>query len=190
MKNTFRGKTFKIAFCGVIAALGTVFMLLTSVIPIGTYAIPIFAGALLISAVIEFGVRWALGVYLVISILSALLAGDKEAVVFFIALFGYYPVLKNVFESKIKSKPAVILLKLLVFNISAVASFFFTTLVLKIPAEEYTVFGVYVPYVFLILGNIIFLLYDRALTVFVIFYVKVIAPKLFPGAKRNNFPPK
>ena len=117
------------------------------------------------------------------SILSSFLAGDKEAVVFFIALFGYYPILKNIFESKIKNKVLVWVLKFAVFNAAAVAAFFFTTFVLGIPAEEYTVFGVYMPYLFLILGNVLFLFYDKSLTVLVMFYVKVISPKIFRNGK-------
>lgn len=142
-----------------------------------------FAGALLISIVIEYDFKWALGVYVVVSVLSVFLAGDKEAVLFFVALFGYYPILKNIFEVKIKNKALIILLKLVVFNIAAVASFFFASFILKISAEEYTVFGVYVPYLFLILGNVIFLFYDRVLTIFVVFYAKVISPKLFGNNK-------
>ena len=183
MKTTTNKKTFKIAFCALIAALAVVLMIITTFIPFGTYALPIFAGALLVAVVIEFNCKWAFGIYLVVSILSAFLVGDKEAVVFFIALFGYYPIVKNVFESKIKNKVVVLVLKLILFNIAAVASFFFTSFVLGIPAEEYTVFGFYVPYLFLILGNVIFLFYDKALSILVVYYVSVISPKLFGNRK-------
>lgn len=183
MKNPVKKRTFTLAYCSVIAALAVVLMMLTSLIPVGTYALPMFSGALLVAVVVEFNCKWAFGVYLVASVLSVFLAGDKEAVVLFIALFGYYPIVKNIFERKIKSKPLVIVLKLALFNLAAVAAFLFTSFLLKVSAEEYTVFGFYVPYIFLILGNIIFLFYDRALTIFVIFYVKVISPKLFKNGK-------
>ena len=167
MKSTTNKKTFRIAFCALIAALAVVLMIITTFVPFGTYALPIFAGALLIAVVI----------------LSAFLVGDKEAVVFFIALFGYYPIVKNVFESKVKNKVIVLVLKLILFNIAAVAAFFFTSFVLSISPEEYTIFGFYVPYMFLILGNIVFLLYDKALSVLVVYYVKVLSPKLFRNRK-------
>lgn len=111
------------------------------------------------------------------------LQGIKRQLYFFIALFGYYPILKNIFESKIKNKVLVWVLKFAVFNAAAVAAFFFTTFVLGIPAEEYTVFGIYMPYLFLILGNVLFLFYDKSLTVLVMFYVKVISPKIFRNGK-------
>lgn len=179
MKNSYNKRTFKLAFSAVIAALSVALMMLTSFIPVGTFALPCVAGALVLPVVIEFDKKWALGIYLVSSILSAILAGDKEAVVFFIALFGYYPVIKNIFESKIKNKLAVVLLKLLVFNAAAVAAFFFASLVLKVSADEYTVFGVYVPNLFLLAGNLFFFLYDKALSVFVVFYVRKLRAKLF-----------
>ena len=182
-KSPVNKKTFKIAYCAIIAAISTVLMIITSFIPIGTYALPIFAGALLVSIVVEYDCKWAFGTYAVVSILSAFLAGDKEAVVFFIALFGYYPVLKNIFERRISNKVLQWVLKLAVFNAAAVAAFFFTSFVLGISSEEYTVFGVYVPYLFLILGNIIFLFYDKALSIIVVFYVRVISPKLFGNGK-------
>ena len=182
-KSPVNKKTFKIAYCAIIAAISTVLMIITSFIPIGTYALPIFAGALLVSIVVEYDCKWAFGTYAVVSVLSAFLAGDKEAVVFFIALFGYYPVLKNIFERRISNKVLQWVLKLAVFNAAAVAAFFFTSFVLGISSEEYTVFGLYVPYLFLIFGNIIFLFYDKALSIIVVFYVRVISPKLFGNGK-------
>ena len=86
-------------------------------------------------------------------------------------------------ESKVKNKVIVLVLKLILFNIAAVAAFFFTSFVLSISPEEYTIFGFYVPYMFLILGNIVFLLYDKALSVLVVYYVKVLSPKLFRNRK-------
>lgn len=179
MKNNLNNRTFKIAFCAVIAALAVVLMMLTSLVPIGTFAIPCIAGALFVSVVIEFNSKWALGIYLVVSILSVFLAGDKEAAVFFIAFFGYYPILKNLIERKITNKIVLILIKLLIFNAAMVASFFFASFVLGVSAEEYTVFGFYVPYLFLLAGNLFFFLYDRALMLFVVFYVRKISAKLF-----------
>lgn len=183
-KSSVNKKTFKIAYCAIIAAISTVLMIITSFIPIGTYALPIFAGAIFVSVVVEYDCKWAFAVYVVVSVLSAFLATDKEAVVFFIALFGYYPILKNIFENKIKNKVLVWVLKFAVFNAAAIAAFFFTTFVLGISAEEYTVFGMYVPYIFLILGNIIFLFYDKAITIMVVFYVKIISPKIFGNGKK------
>lgn len=179
MKNIVKSPTFRIAYCGVISALGLVIMMLTSLISIGTYAFPCFAGILISFVVAEYGCKWGIGVFAVVAILSAFLSGDKEAVLYFIALFGYYPVLKNVIEKRLHKKWIQYILKFAVFNAAAVASFFIAIFVLSIPADEFNIFGVYVSLVFLAAGNIFFLLYDYAVTVFVFQYVTKLRIKLF-----------
>lgn len=180
--NGIKNSTQRVAMCGVISALSLVLMLLTSIVPIGTYAFPCFAGILLVAIVVEYKWKWAMLVYAVVSILSLFLASDKEAVVYFIMLFGYYPSLKNIIECKFQrkfGKVAGYIFKLLIFNAAAVAAFLITTFLLAIPAEEYTIFGVYVPWVFLIIGNIFFVIYDYAVSVFVVQYVCRLRDKIF-----------
>ncbi len=63
-------------------------MFLTGLISIGTYALPAFSGILLIVVVIELGAGWAWPVYIASSILSLLIAGDKEAAMLFVVFFG------------------------------------------------------------------------------------------------------
>ena len=179
MKKSVNNSTFRIAFCGIVSALGLALMLLTSLVPVGTYAFPCFAGIFIAAVVIEYSWKWGLGVYAVVSALSLFLAGDKEAVIYFIALFGYYPVLKAVFEKHIKNKFVRCILKFAVFNIATVASFFAATFLLSISPDEYTLFGVYMPLAFLAFGNIFFLIYDYAVTVFVGQYVVRLRSKFF-----------
>lgn len=93
-------------------------------------------------------------------------------------LFGYYPVLKAFIEGKLKSKLVQYVLKFALFNAAAVGSFFIATKLMAVPAEEFTLFGIYMPLVFLAFGNLFFLLYDFALTTFVVFYVRKIREKL------------
>ena len=178
-KDPLSRPAFRVALSGIVAALGVALMLLTSLIPFGTYAFPCAAGALLVIIVIELNAKWALGVYAAVSLLSFFLAGDKEAVVYYILLLGYYPMLKNLIESKVRTKPLRLLFKFAVFNAAAVGAFYITTLLLAVPAGEFSLFGVYVPLVFLAAGNLVFLLYDLALTSFVVLYVRKIRGKVF-----------
>ncbi len=178
-KHTVQKPAFRIALCAMIAALETVMMLLTGLVRIGTFALPCFAGMLTVAVVIEYRCKWAFAVYAVTALLSFFLSGDKEAVIFFIALFGYYPILKNILEQHIRSRVILYLLKFAVFNAAAVASFFAASLLLSVPAEEYSLFGVYIPYVFLAVGNVFFLLYDLTVTVFVRFYAQRLRGALF-----------
>ena len=71
------------------------------------------------------------------------------------------------------------IIKLFVFNAAAVGSFFVVTLILEIPASEFSIFGVYLPYVFLLAGNVFFILYDLSINVFVRFYVQRLRNALF-----------
>ena len=104
-------KSRKIAFGGIVAALSLVLMLLTGVLPFGTYALPCFAGILLTSIVIEFGIPWAIGVYVGVSVLSFLLVSDKEAALYYTLILGIYPILKSLFE-RIKLRWLSFLIKL------------------------------------------------------------------------------
>lgn len=179
MKNTKNNSAFKVAFSASIAALSLVLMLLTGVVPVGTFAFPCFAGIFIASVVIEFGFKWAAGVYAVVALLSLFLSGDKEAVIYFILFFGYYPMLKGLIEGKIGNKIVQFILKLLVFNAAIIAAFFTASFLLAIPPEEYTIAGFYVPWLFLIAGNIFFVIYDIAVTSVITYYINRLRGKLF-----------
>lgn len=152
-------------------------MLVCGVFPVGTYALPCFAGILLMAIVVEFGTRWALGVYLCVSLLSVLLVSDKEAVLYYILILGIYPILKSFFE-KIRHRWLSILFKLLFFNAVAVAAFYISIGLLAVPIESFELFGLNMPLLFLAIGNIVFVLYDLCLTRLVGRYIQL-ARQLF-----------
>ena len=165
-----KSKSFNIAFCGIIAALGVISNLLTGLIPIGTYALPAISGAILSIIVIEQSQKQAFSVYIITSLLSAILAVDKEAVAYYIFFFGYYPIIKSYLE-RIKNKILQFVLKLSVFNISMVCTYFVSIKILSIPEDSFEIFGVNLPIVFLIIGNFVFLLYDKAISGFLVLYI-------------------
>ena len=164
-------KSGKIALGGLLTALGVVLMFLTGLIPIGTYALPAIAGVLLIVAVIEIGAKWAWMIYAAVAVLSLLFAADKEAALLFVLFFGYYPVLKSFLE-RISNKVLSWISKFAVFNVAVVACFFLAVNFLQLPEDSFTVVGFYLPWVFLILGNAVFLIYDIALSGLVATYVE------------------
>lgn len=163
-------KTYTLAFSSVIATLSLVMMFVTTFIPVGTYAIPCIAGAMLAAVVIEAGYVTATAVYIVVSILSFLLVGDKEAVLYYTAFLGFYPILKGLFE-RIKLKVLQYFLKVLVFNVCMVAAFYVAIWVLSIPKESFEILGVYLPLVFLAAGNVVFIIYDFCLTRIITQYI-------------------
>lgn len=160
----------KVALGGVVAALSLVLMFLCSVIPFGTFAFPTFAGILLILLVINLGYGYAAAVYFVTAVLSFLLVTDKEAVLYYTAFLGFYPIVKSLIE-RIPSKVVQYIVKFALFNICIIAAFYIGLLVLSIPKESFTLFGVYLPWLFLIFGNIFFILYDLCVTRIVTIYL-------------------
>lgn len=161
----------KVAVGGVFSAIALVLMMLTGVFPFGTYAFPVIAGVMLIVIYLEFGIRWSMLVYGVISIMSVLFVSDKEAALFFLLLFGYYPVVKSFIE-RIKSKIVQYIIKLAIFNAAAVSVYFLTLFVFGMPADSFELFGVNIPLIFLIVGNFVFLIYDLAINVVVAQYLQ------------------
>ena len=109
-------KSFKIAFCGIMAALSTVLLSLTGMIPALTYAAPLYVSILLIPVLVETGKGGAWCVWAATCILTFLLSPDKEAVAFYVFL-GYYPIIKSGFD-KISAKPLRVILKLAFFSAS------------------------------------------------------------------------
>lgn len=93
MKNTV-----KTALGGMCIGLSAALMMLSSVIPFLTYAIPAMAAILVMFMRIECDWKWGLGVYFGTAIVSALVVPEKEAVAIYIALIGYYPLLKILFD--------------------------------------------------------------------------------------------
>ena len=144
----------KTAFGGILTALSVVLMFLTGVIPFLTFALPALAGALLILIVMEIGSKWALCVYAAVSILSLLM---------YAAFFGYYPVIKSFLESKL---PRVFewIVKFLIFNAAMVLAYLVIIFVFGMPLDEMEEFGRYAVPILLGMGNVVFFVYDIALT--------------------------
>ena len=162
--------SFKVSLGGIVTALSVVLMLLTTVIPFGTYAFPAFAGMLLVAVVIELNRAWAFSVYFVVSVLSFLLLSDKEAALYYAVFLGFYPIVKNFIE-RIKSRVLQYVLKFSAFNGCMVLAFYLSVFVLSIPKESFSINGHYLPLVFLALGNVAFIIYDFCVTKIVTIYL-------------------
>lgn len=159
----------KCAIGGITAALSLVLMISVAVVPFLTYALPAVAGALMIFIVIEIDKKWALGVYLAVALLGMMLVPDKEVAVMYLAFFGYYPILKAVIESKLKSVSGWIV-KVLVFNATMVASYFLMIKFMGITIDEMDKYGNLAIPALLGLATFAFILYDIALSKLVLIY--------------------
>ncbi len=182
-------KSYRLAFCSIISALSGVTMILTGIIPIGTYALPAISGALLLPIIIEVGCKHAFYSYIVTSLLSIILAADKEAVILFILFLGYYPILKFAL-SKLKFKFLRLIIKFLIFNTTTILSYLIAVNILLIPQDTIVIEGIPLPYLMLIFSNIVFLMYDYSIHVVTIMYVLKIRPKLIIPPNGPKLPHK
>ena len=174
--------SFKVSLGGAVAALGLSLMMLTGLIPVGTYAFPAFAGILLVMIVIEIGRGYALAVYAATALLSLFIVADKEAAVLYAVFLGYYPIVKSLIE-KIHHRAAQYALKLALFNAAMIGAFYAATKLLSVPAESFTLFGIYMPLAFLAVGNAVFILYDICITRLVTLYLLKWREKLNKNTK-------
>lgn len=168
-------QTVKITFCGIIAALSAVFMLLYY-FPYLTYAVPAVAGLLIMITVIEAGYKWALGAYIAASVLVFLFA-EPEGKLLYICFFGYYPILKAVFDRR-KSRALEWILKLAVFNAAIITVYFVLARAFGVSVEEFGEFGKYSEYIFLLLGNAVFVFYDIAVSRMAAVYMNMLHPRV------------
>ncbi len=158
MKN----KTKNTAVCGLMTALSVVLMMLTTLIPVFMYVIPIITGLLVLFVADISNKKWGSGVYLATAFLSLLLITDKESALTYTLFFGYYPLIKDIMEKL--PKLLAWALKFILFNISAVGIGVISFYVFGISGEEYDEFGKYTIPILLVMANTAFLLYDFCLT--------------------------
>ena len=137
----------KLAFSGMLVALSTALMFLTNLFPVASYTLPAIAGALWILSVIELGEGMGVAVVCGFIFAVVLVVADKEAVAMFVLFFGYYPILKAYFE-QFSRRFLTWLAKYLLFNVAMIVEFILSIHLLGVPEESFTVFGVYLPWVF------------------------------------------
>ncbi|MGL5973398.1 MAG: hypothetical protein ACRCZK_06795 [Oscillospiraceae bacterium] len=173
-------KTKKITLTSITCSISITLMLLTTVFPFSSYALPGIAGSLFSIIVIEVNRKWATMCYIVTSLLSVFLVPDKEVAFMFIFLLGYYPILKSLIEEKY-NKPIQYIIKILIFNFSIILAYSILIFILKIPSfklEENNI-STLVPVFLLLFGNITFILYDIAITQCIAVYIYKYRNKIF-----------
>lgn len=151
---------YSIALGGVLAALAVVIMGMGTLIPVATYACPMICMLVLHLVLKLCGRRVAWAWYGAVSMLSLLLAPDKEAAAVFLAL-GYYPMIKPKLD-RLKGKW---LWKLLFFNAVTLLTYWLLLHLFGFDrlAAEFSEMGMAMTAVMLLLGNVTFFLLDKLL---------------------------
>ena len=148
------------ALGGVLAALAVVVMSMGTLIPVATYVCPMIC-CLILQLILKIcGKKIAWSWYGAVSILSLLMAPDKEAAAVFLAL-GYYPILKPKFDRK-RGK---LFWKLLFFNTVILLTYWLLMHLFGFDqlTAEFGEMGMAMTAVLLLLGNVTFFLLDKLL---------------------------
>lgn len=172
-------KTKKLTLSAVLAAMGVVLLLIGAFIEVLDLSMAALASFFCIFAVIEMGKGYPWMIYAVTGILSIILMPQGLGGWFYILFFGYYPIVKEKVEKLFK--PLAWGLKLFVFNtaitVYALICYFLFFGELKMLLDEFSLlFGgmqvgaVLIVIVYAVL-NVIFVVYDLALTQLISLYL-------------------
>ena len=167
------------AYCGMASALCIALMLLGAVVPVLMFIAPAAASVLIATVCVECGKTMAFTAYGAVSLLSILFVPDKEVALTFVFLLGYYPLVKPYFD---RIRPALLrgAAKLLLCNGSILLMY--GLVLLLVPAgsisQELKTTALIVSLSTLSMGNVAFLLYDRALRNLLQVYRLVWQPRL------------
>lgn len=172
--------SYKVALGGIISSLSLITMLLGGIIPGLEYTIPAIAGMMFIIIVIEISLRWAFLTYIGVALLTFFIVPNKESGLLFITFLGYYPALKSVIETRIKSMSLQWIVKLMVFNAALVVYYKLVMWLVAAPelSESIDELGRYALYILAALANFVFILYDVALTRIINAYLKWFRKKI------------
>lgn len=168
--------SYRVALGGIVSSLCLLCMFLAGVIPVFYLLLPMIAGALMMIIVIEVSTEWAFVTYIAVGLLSIFVTFDKQAALIFIFLFGHYPILKSIFEKKIKSKALCNIIKFIIYNICIIAYYYGVIYILgsKELMKNMQKFGIAV----LIVAEFFFFTYDYSLTALIDYYKDKIKPKI------------
>ncbi|MDO4175890.1 MAG: hypothetical protein Q4D99_00225 [Bacillota bacterium] len=160
-------RTFKIALGGICLALAVISLFGATVVP--GIELTLFAISSLFTAmmIIETGVGGGVLVYAGTCILGFVLIPNKLALIPYVFMFGYYPILKF-FMEKIKSCPLQIAVKTVYFAaLICIALLLFKTVIAgSIHMPDYPLA------VLIIAGTLLMLLYDFVLSFLIDWYMR------------------
>lgn len=164
MKNTK-----KLAFSALMSALGVVFMYGGAMLEVLDLSTAALASICVMLVLTELGNRYAWLTYAVTGLLSLLILPQKFAAILFLGFLGFYPMAKAFFEKKFRGWLCLVC-KILLVNLCT----FIMLLAVRYVVQEALWFEIMT----LVLANIVFVVYDYALTTLLRAYVFVWRKKL------------
>lgn len=161
-----------IAKGGILTSLGLIFIYLSTIIPTNKLFLLSITSCLIIISILITDKKTSFIVYLSTSLLSFLLFGLKGTIILYFTFFGIYSFVKYKIE-KLNKLYLEIILKLIFFNLCVFVNFIiYKYLFLPLP-------NLRIPAIYLVfLLQIIFLIYDYVITLFVTYFSRHFISKI------------
>ena len=170
-------KTKKMTVSAMLSALGVALLLISGLIETLDLSMAALASFFCIFAVIELGGSYPWLIFAVTGVLSLIIMPQNTGGWFYILFFGYYPILKEKIERM--KMPIAWAIKLVIVNVAMIiciilASFIFyggnmiSAIIGLFGAENFGKYAVIIVYLLL---NVVFVVYDVALTRLISYYM-------------------
>ena len=177
-KKASSDRVRKLALTGILSSATVAVLIIESFVPTGRAGFYVLASFILSVIVLENGVKWGWGGYLVSSLAGFLLVPEKLNVLPFILFFGLYTLLKFHIET-LRKMWLEIILKLAAFNVVLWPAWSFAKTFL--PEKLTEGWGIAVAGIVL---QVLFLFYDFLFTWWIHYYFEKIAPRV--GRKKSD----
>lgn len=164
MKNTKR-----LALAAIMSALGAVIMYLGCLFEILDLSTAAIASMCVLLVLVETGAKYSWLSYAVTGIISLIILPVKTAGILFVGFFGFYPMAKAFFEKKFRGWRCLVL-KILLLNVC--------TALMLLAVRYVMTEALWFEIMTLVLANIVFVVYDYALSQLLRAYVFVWRKKL------------
>ena len=155
--------TKKIAFSAILAALAVVFLYAGALLDVMDLSAAGAASLCVMLVLYELGTRYAVLTYAAVGLLSLLILPQKTGSILFIGFLGFYPIAKMQIEKRL-SRPFRTVAKFLLLNVCTVVLIF---VIEALTAADTWWFRL----LLLVMSNVVFAVYDYALTVLLRAYV-------------------
>ena len=161
-------KSKDVAYLGVLLGLNQLFIILSSVIETNTIFLFSVAALLVGIVTVEFGGKSGAVFYIASCILGFFLTFNKVELITYIIFFGLYSLVKYILEIKTDNKYILYGAKLVYFNAALIAMYFTVRLFTPFKLAWWMILA----------GQVLFIVYDYAFTIFITLYTKNIKPKI------------
>lgn len=163
--NFMKKVSYKVSLGGIISALSLFFMFLTGFMPLFVYLIPALAGVMLLIIYVEIDAKWSFFTYVSVAVLCMFITPDKEASLLYVMFLGYYPILK-MFIERVGNIILNWLLKLTVYNLMIILYYqIIIRIIVNVDlTDEISDLGKYGALIFLAFTNVVFIVYDIAVS--------------------------